>query len=129
MPFGLDYLQLVAVVAVMTVVIVKTLTNILPFKINLYSLLYGKGEMTQTFNVGICVLLCASTSYLALVFPNISSVLGLFGGVASVNICFLVPLVVYLNLKTNEAKWYEFKNILAFTTFMTLIVFGLISVW
>mmetsp|Transcript_11438 Transcript_11438/g.11448 ORF Transcript_11438/g.11448 Transcript_11438/m.11448 type:complete len:167 (+) Transcript_11438:928-1428(+) len=129
MPFGVDYLQMIAVIAVMAVLIVKMLTCILPFKVNLYQLMYGDDNISWTFNLVLCIIYCFSMGFLALMFPNIKSVLGLFGGLASVNICFLVPLVVYLNLKKPEDKWYELKNLIAATVFCTLIAFGIVSIF
>ena len=36
MPFGKDYFQIIAIFAVMSVLLVKILTMVMPFKVNLY---------------------------------------------------------------------------------------------
>lgn len=128
MPFGKDYFQILAVFAVMIVLLVKMLANIMPFKTNLYQLMYGEGEMTPKANFVICSIFCVTNCYIAIVFPKIEAVLGIFGGVCSVNICFIVPLVIYINLRKEDDPWYGFKNLSAIVVFSIFSVFGWLAV-
>lgn len=71
MPFGKDYFQIVAVFGIMSVLLIRLLASVVPFKTNLYQLMYGEGEMSSKANFLICFIFCTTNCYLAVVFPKI----------------------------------------------------------
>jgi amino acid permease len=123
-----DYFQILAVFAVMSVLLVKCLCMIMPFKQNVYQLIYGSSELTTKANWTICALFCAFTCFLSIVFPKVSAVLGIFGGISSVNICFLVPLIIYVQLSKEHDSWKSPKNLAAITVFSLFCIGGWLAV-
>jgi hypothetical protein len=106
----------------MMVLLVKCLLMIMPFKLNTYQLLTGQSVVTTTANAVICGCFCIVTCVVSIIFPNIKAVLGIFGGLCSVNLCFLIPLYIYLKLRKDSI--YCFKNMSALIYFSVLIVSG-----
>mmetsp|Transcript_49167 Transcript_49167/g.36220 ORF Transcript_49167/g.36220 Transcript_49167/m.36220 type:complete len:129 (-) Transcript_49167:39-425(-) len=113
----------------MLVLIIKMIINVFPFKVNLCELIYGTSEMSNTYNLLSCAFICFGTCYLALVFPDISDVLGISGGIACVNICFLVPLLIYLGLRKPGTSLCRPKYAVIILFFLLFIIFGLMSVY
>ena len=104
------------------------LTMVMPFKVNLNQLLYGSPDLTSTSNFVICSTFCAVTCLLSIVFPNVKTVLGIFGGIASVNICFLIPLIVHVSLSKEADGWKNKKNLGVIAVFGLYCVAGWLSV-
>jgi len=107
----------------MSVLLVKVLTMVVPFKVNLYQMCTGENAtlLPNSWNYGIVTPLAIFTCFLSIVFPKIQAVLGIFGGIASSNIMFFVPLYIYISL-SNKSIW-TIKNIsiTIFFSFMCLI--------
>ena len=91
-------------------------------------MLYGSPDLTKKANYVICGIFCAVTCFLSIVFPKVSAVLGIFGGIASVNICFLIPLIIYIQLRKEGDHWTSPKNLLAIIVFGSFCVAGWCSV-
>ena len=108
----------------MSVLLVKMLTMVMPFKVNLYQMMYGTPELTKKANYIICGVFCGGTCFLSIVFPKVSAVLGIFGGISSVNICFLVPLIIYVNLSKEGDSWKSLKNLSAIAVFSLFCIAG-----
>ena len=75
------------------------------------------------------------TSFLAVVFPNISAVLSILGGWNCVTICYLIPsntrILIYLAIcfvKASEERWFSPYNLMPIAYFGTLILIGYTSV-
>ena len=63
----------------------------------------------------------------SIVFPSVQSVLSIFGGIASVNIVYIVPLVCYLKLRHEGEPLLIAKNVLAIVYFVIMILLGWLS--
>lgn len=62
----------------------------------------------------------------AILFPNISALLSILGGLCSVTICYTIP--VYSWVKLSDSSWYAPINLLPILFFGTLILGGYSSV-
>ena len=65
-----------------------------------------------------------ATCSVSIVFPNVSNVLAIFGGIASVNIVYIVPLYCYLKLRKEGEPLTEPKNLAAIIYFAVMCVIG-----
>mmetsp|Transcript_1731 Transcript_1731/g.1191 ORF Transcript_1731/g.1191 Transcript_1731/m.1191 type:complete len:96 (+) Transcript_1731:109-396(+) len=85
--------------------------------------------MPTAFNVFACAFVCFSTCGLALIFPDISDVLGIAGGIGCVNICFIVPLFIYLGLRHPSKSLWTPRYIVIIAIFSVLSLCGFMSVY
>jgi hypothetical protein len=126
-PFvGIPYFQLIAQVAVVIMLSVKGLLLAMPFKLNLHTLITGNAEVSKKANVMICVLFWVVCCTVSIVFPNVEAVLGIFGGFCSVNICYLIPLYIYIKLRKDSI--YSLKNVSAIMYFSILSIAGWVGI-
>ena len=63
---------------------------------------------------------------ISIVFPNITSVLSILGGLCSCTMSYLIPTLAYVRL--NKEPWYACKNLLPILFFGTLTLLGYMSV-
>ena len=63
---------------------------------------------------------------IAVVFPNITSVLSIMGGLCSCTMSYLIPVVAYIKL--SDEAWYKPKNLLPIMFFGLLTIIGYTSV-
>lgn len=66
------------------------------------------------------------TTIISIIYPDITSILGLVGGLVGIQQSYFLPLIVKLNL--GNKRWYELENLVAIFFFGTLCIFGYISV-
>jgi hypothetical protein len=75
----------------------------------------------------ICtVIFCSMTCFISIVFPKIKSALSITGGFSSVNMCYLVPMVCWVQL--SNKRWYQGINLVFSICFMLLSLIGWTSV-
>ena len=65
--------------------------NYIPFRNSLHFMTTGKEEFSTKFNIICTICFQVATCSVSIVFPNVSNVLAIFGGIASVNIVYIVP--------------------------------------
>lgn len=99
-----DYAMTISCLAVILVVLVSSPANYFPFKNTLNYMITGKMEVSTRFNVICTTIFCSLTCFIGVIFPNIKSALSITGGFSSVNMCYLVPLICWVQL--SEKKWY-----------------------
>lgn len=63
---------------------------------------------------------------IAIVFPKITQVLSILGGLCSVTMCYFIPTYAYVKLSSN--RWYHLDNLLPIIFFGSLIIIGYTSV-
>jgi hypothetical protein len=63
---------------------------------------------------------------IAIVFPNITGVLSIMGGLCSCTMSYLIPVIAYVRL--NKEPWYACKNLGPILFFGTLTIIGYTSV-
>lgn len=102
-------------------------TNYFPFRGIVIYLMTGKQEITTKHNVIITVLFQFCTGLVAIIFPNVTDVLSIFGGIASTNICYIVPLTVYIKLRRPGESIFRPKNLFAIIYFCLLTAIGWLS--
>ena len=61
---------------------------------------------------------------MSIVFPKVSNVLAIFGGIASVNIVYIVPLICYIRLRREDDPITSPKNLLAILYFSLMSIIG-----
>ena len=75
----------------MIVMVVNCVTNYMPFRENLYSMIFDVDEIPQSHNYIITGLFYSLVIVISIVFPKITSILGIFGGLTSTVICYIIP--------------------------------------
>ena len=114
------FLNASASACMLIVLVANCITNYFPFRATVLSCLGV--EYSEGVSLSIAFGFWISVTIISLVFPNVTGVLGLFGGLASVNICYLIPLYSYLTLSQDPIT--SLKNISAMIYFSLLIVAG-----
>ena len=67
------------------------------------------------------------TCTVSIVYPSVSTVLSILGGLCSVSICYTVPL--YSWVKLSDKKWTAMENLAPMMFFIPLIMIGYLSVF
>ena len=86
-----DWLQTIASILVMSTMVSNIVLNYIPFRNSLYFMATGREKFSTKFNIICTVCFQVACCSVSIVFPNVSNVLAIFGGIASVNIVYIVP--------------------------------------
>ena len=86
-----DWLQTIASILVLSTMVTNIVMNYIPFRNSLYFMSTGKENFSTKFNIICTVCFQVATCSVSIKFPNVSNVLAIFGGIASVNIVYIVP--------------------------------------
>ena len=86
-----DYFMMVGKVAVMMVMVVNIVTNYMPFRNNLYQMLFDTDEFSRKANLLITSIFFLFVVLISIIFPKVTSILGIFGGLTSTLICYTIP--------------------------------------
>lgn len=78
-------------VLIMSTMVTNIVLNYIPFRNSLHYMINGHMDISRKFNYICTFLFQTATCLISIVFPNVQSVLSVFGGVASVNIVYIVP--------------------------------------
>jgi len=89
--FNPDYFMILASFLVMIVMIVNCVTNYLPFRSALFTLIYDHDDISKRQNIIITAVFYVAVIIISILFPNVNSVLGIFGGLTSTSICYAIP--------------------------------------
>eukprot|EP00347_Sterkiella_histriomuscorum_P011644 403371663 len=89
-----DYFMILSSVAVLVVMVVNMVVNFLPFKNNLFQMLYEHDDISKKQNIIITGVFYVIIIIISIIFPDVISVLGIFGGLTSTSICYLIPVLV-----------------------------------
>lgn len=122
-----DYFILGAVLGICIILVFSVPANYFPFRKQVFlSCCCGKIDFTTMENLLITSIFMTASCVVAIVFPSILSVLSIIGGLCSVTMCFLIPMIALV--KTSSEKWYHWYNLLAIICFSILVVIGYTSV-
>ena len=77
--------------SVMSTMVSNIVLNYMPFRNSLYFMATGQEKFTTKFNIICTACFQAATCSVSIVFPKVSNVLAIFGGISSVNIVYIVP--------------------------------------
>lgn len=86
-----DWLQTIASILVISTMVTNIVMNYIPFRNSLYFMTTGKENFSTKFNIICTVCFQVACCSVSIVFPNVSNVLAIFGGIASVNIVYIIP--------------------------------------
>ena len=86
-----DWFQVSASILVLSVMVTNIVLNYIPFRNALYFMFTGKENFSTKFNIICTACFQASICFVSIIFPSVSNVLAIFGGIASVNIVYIVP--------------------------------------
>ena len=78
-------------VLIMSTMVTNIMLNYIPFRNSLNYMINNSNEISKKFNLICTALFQTATCLVSIVFPNVQSVLSVFGGIASVNIVYIVP--------------------------------------
>ena len=98
--------------------------NYIPFRNSLYFMSTGKENFSTKFNIICTVCFQVACCSVSIVFPSVSNVLAIFGGIASVNIVYIVPLFCYLKLRHENDPLTSMKNVSAIIYFGIMCLIG-----
>ena len=98
-----DWLQTTASILVLSTMVSNIVLNYMPFRNSLYFMATGRENFSTKFNIICTICFQVATCSVSIVFPNVSNVLAIFGGIASVNIVYIVPRKF-----ENSDKWMIF---------------------
>jgi hypothetical protein len=65
--------------------------NYIPFRNSLHYMITKNNNISTRFNIICTGLFQTATCVVSIIFPNVQNVLSIFGGIASVNIVYIVP--------------------------------------
>lgn len=141
--WGTDWLMQVASILVLSTMIANIVLNYMPFRNSLYFMMTGKEDFSQKYNLITTASFQAACCAMSIVYPSVSNVLAIFGGIASVNIVYIVPrkskklfshltfyIVVvycYLKLRREDDPLTSMKNVSAMIYFGIMCLIGWLS--
>lgn len=123
-----DWFNLFASLCVMIVMIVNCVTNYLPFRSSLYLMIKDHEDVPWNHNLIITGMFYLGIFIVSMVFPKITEVLGIFGGLTSTGICYTIPLFCYIRLRNLGDPLTSVKNLCAIGYFSLLTLFGFLSI-
>jgi low affinity Fe/Cu permease len=84
---------------------------------------FTKGKISSKFNLIFTFLSCFGCAFVAAIYDKILNYLSYIGGFISVFICYLIPVLLYLNSKNEKlTKW---NNLLELAAVGVLIIIGI----
>lgn len=125
--WGTDWLMQVASILVLSTMIANIVLNYMPFRNSLYFMMTGKEDFSQKYNLITTASFQAACCAMSIVYPSVSNVLAIFGGIASVNIVYIVPLYCYLKLRREDDPLTSMKNVSAMIYFGIMCLIGWLS--
>ena len=123
---GTDYAILIAVISLIICITVTYVVNFNPWRQTFFSIVVGRDEFSQKENFAMTLSFISLTSIISIVFPQITTVFSILGGLVSVSICYLIPLICHIRL--SDQAWYSSANLPPLLFFGVLIIVGYTSV-
>jgi amino acid permease len=121
-----DPFLMVAQLGIMLVLFVAVPVNYNPFRNQVFYVFFGRDNFSQKENVVCTGIFIAVTCLLAIVFPNVSAVLGILGGLNATSIQFLVPMICSIKVSGQPVK--AASNIIKILFFGFLCLVGYTNV-
>lgn len=89
-----DYYMMASMIAVLIVMIANCVTNFMPFRNIVFYIIYEEEEISKKQNLIITGSFYTAILIVSIIFPRVTSVLGIFGGLTSTSICYVIPCKV-----------------------------------
>jgi len=117
---------MLAQLGIVILLFVAVPVNFNPFRNLFFYVFYGRENFSQKENIVCTSIFIAVTCFLAIVFPDVSSVLGILGGLNATSIQFLVPMICSIKVSGQSLK--GFSNMIKFLFFGFLCAVGYTNV-
>lgn len=98
-----DPFLMIAQLAIVMVLFVAVPVNYNPFRNQVFYVFFNRDHFSQKENLVCTGIFIAVTCFLAIVFPNVSAVLGILGGLNATSIQFLVPMICSIKVSGQPA--------------------------
>lgn len=95
---GIDYWMIVGAFAVCLIMVASLPVNYHPWRFQTFSFCCKRTEFSNKENYLITGAFMLGATTIAVVFPNITSVLSIMGGLCSCTMSYLIPVVAYVRL-------------------------------
>ena len=86
----------------------------------------GQKDFSNLANHLFVGTLMVTTTTISILFPKITAVLGILGGLVGVKLSYMIPLIIQIQLSAH--RWYHPSNLKPLLFFGTLIMMGYMSV-
>ena len=117
-----DIWMMVARMGIYISVMVGFPVNFNPFRNSVYHLVTGNTDFSVKANFLITTVTLVISTTVAILYPNIVSILSILGGFGSVFLCFFIPTT--LHIKLSEHPFRHWTNLLPFCLFGLLCLAG-----
>ena len=124
--YSKDYYMLVGALAICLIMVASLPVNYHPWRYQIFIFCFNRDDFNQCENAIITSIFMIFCTGVAIVFPNITSVLSILGGLCSCTMSYLIPTIAYVRM--SKFKWYHHTNLLPILFFGTLTIIGYISV-
>ena len=121
-----DPFTMVAQLGIVMVLFLGVPMNYNPFRNQVFYVFFGRDSYSQKENIVCTSIFIAVTCFLAIVFPDVSSVLGILGGLNATSIQFLVPMICSIKVSGQPVK--APRNIIKILFFGFLCLVGYTNV-
>uniref|UniRef100_A0A7S3MZG2 Amino acid transporter transmembrane domain-containing protein n=1 Tax=Strombidium inclinatum TaxID=197538 RepID=A0A7S3MZG2_9SPIT len=122
----MDYPLMISIFALIVCILVAFPINYNPWRQQLFTNFLGMEEYSQTANAITTLLFTAFTCIVSILFPNISQVISIMGGLCASTMCYLIPLIILLKL--SKKPLLSFEKIVGILFFGSLVTMGYLSV-
>lgn len=122
---GTDWPALIAVAGITISLIAGFPTNVLPFKQAFFIKILGVDKASRKQSIALAFCLLTLTTTVSIILPNITSALGLLGGLLVIQMSFFLPCVI--QIKLSDKPWYAAENLVVILFFGTLCIMGYLS--
>lgn len=121
-----DYWTLIAIVAIAIVVLVSIPINYHPWRNQFYIFFFKSEQFSNKSNLITTSTFMILSTFVSIIFPNITSVIAILGGSCSVTFCYTIPM--YAWVKLSKERWYHYSNLTVIIFFSCMVMVGYVSV-
>jgi amino acid permease len=123
---GKNYPILIAVISIIGCITVAFPCAFNPFRQQFFFTIFGKEDFSKKENFILTFIFTSITLLIAFVFPTVTDIISILGGLCATSLSFAIPLYCYIKLSKDGLK--NPKNICALLFFGVLILAGYASV-
>lgn len=123
---SIDYPIIICTFAFITVMIVCFPVCMYPLRMLYFMQIRGQKEFSNKENYIFVALILGVIDLIAILFPNVKSVISILGGLIAIQLSFFLPLVIWVKLSSKP--WHARSNLLPILFFGWLCFMGYGSV-
>jgi len=121
-----DYWMLVGALSICLIMVASLPVNYHPWRYQVFLFCFKRDHFTKKENLIITVIFMTFCTLVAVVFPDITSVLSILGGMCSCTMSYLIPTVAHV--RCSKVPWYHCSNLAPILFFGSLTTIGYLSV-